>query len=324
LILLISHDHTLLPIAYRLSKEGEEVKVFVVRERFRRCWAGLPLTFVAEEEEVLKLAGGSVVLTNSDDWATRLAGHPRLFPTIRREEGNIYYGAWWDDGWSGVHLLLEARGAWTGGQGPQIAGASVLIRSADLPYGHSVLAAVEDEVKASGARGLVKVSVTLDLGAPGKEPNVLGWSLGWGALHPHVLLAQLAGAPADLAAVLGGAQVELPHRYAVAGPVSLPPWPILCNINAPRVKLSPEAAGLRNVMFHDVARGGDGIYTAGTDGLVGVVWGVGPHFVSARATAFGAAFALRQSLGAETQFRSDNGDGVQQMLGILADLGLTY
>lgn len=331
-VLILSHEHALLPYGWRLKREGHDVAALVVKDRYREAWKGRLDPFQLPKDQSLKDAEqevrgmiereGWLVLTDSPRWQRTLSGLPTVFGMVRSESPppGMILGAWFDgERFRGPHLGFIEWGLWPGGLGPALPGALTLARiREDFPLVEH-LAGLQDEIKATGERGLVQVGMQINQEG---EWEVSGWQLGWHFLHAHAFVSDQT----NLGDVLMGKDPTFPSRFIMVMPVSIPPWPIRCNVPPEQVEvpLGDEQfdltrEDLRSIFFHDIVIDGEGIRTAKTDGLVAVVRGSGNHFELARARALGLAQKLRLP---QKQFRGDAGAHVPAALAQLEALGL--
>jgi len=339
-ILVISQTHHLLPLAWRLKQEGNEVDVIVARDSFEPAWAGKfekllrgrkkresqgPVAEAAKESE-------AIVLTDSTDWAKQFKGYERLFAMSANEPASplpeVQLGAWFDgEGFMGAHLLVEDQGLWPGGMGPSVPGGMTMFVPQEMPEAWMrALGTLGDPLKSEGFRGLVRAGISLDPEAPlESEPQLLGYQAGWNFLQMHAF-SGLLDSP-NLTQLLEGFQPDLYHRFTVALPVTIAPWPlrglrseVSCNLNAKQVPIGLEAVKTGQVFLHDMMVRDGQIQTAGLDGLVAVVRWSGQGFGFVRHKALETAGMLQLP---EAQYRLDVGAGVGQVLMMLEELGLT-
>jgi hypothetical protein len=73
--------------------------------------------------------------------------------------------------------------------------------------------------------------------------------------------------------------------------------------------------------FHDIQVESDGVVTAGTDGLVGVVTGAGHSWDMLRARVVGLAAELA-SLVPGAQYRLDFGQSIPMVVGAMENVGI--
>jgi len=177
---------------------------------------------------------------------------------------------------------------------------------------------VSDELKALDYRGLVKVGVVPRWGRDGEpqEPEVVGYQAGWNFLQAHAFFAEAGdGETPPFSAVLAGATPEFLHRFTVALPVSIPPYPYRGEAGASSADLSISKGAVKCGKFywHDMMVEDGNIKTAGLDGLVGVVRSSGQSLKLARDMAVSYASLLKLH---ELQFRVDGGCGVDAALAI--------
>lgn len=339
--LIVSHTHLLLPLAWRLKSEGNEVDVVIAKDRFEKAWAGkLDPILKGEQkgkhfEELLTsvVEAKAWVITDSRGekhvpWLKGFAGYPFLLGVLDRDPAvtlpAVLLGAWFDgEEFSGEHLLIEDRGLWPDGLGPRVVGGLTMVSPQTWrPEFAAGLDLVRDELKSEGFRGLVRVGAQL-LGRGG-APSLVGFQAGWNFLQTHAFAAQLY--EPNLTEVVEGAAPRLPHRYTIALPVSIPPWPLRglygekqCNVRPAEAPIGPEAVKSGEVFFHDFRVRDGRAFTAGTDGLVGVVRASADTLWLARQK----VLRLAQSLALEEmQYRTDVAQGVEMALGLLESQGL--
>lgn len=338
--LVASERHGLTPLAWRLQREGHQVDTLAFRPRYERAFAGAlqsPLTGEARPARKADLptvlapyveaveAGTCTVLHDCDRWG-------QVFPSAQypthpwRRDGapsTVRLGGWWDGHQvTCPHLLLEDRGAWPGGGGPQVAGALTVVRPRVWPTLFAeALSLYADEWKSVGHRGLVQVSASM---SPTGELVANGWEGGWCRLHAHAFLAALGTDGVPLGAVLvGEAEPALAHRYAVVAPVTVPPWPNLCNIPSAEVALrGVDDAVARHLFLHDVRidREARTLWVAGLDGLVAVARGCADSLELALGRLAQVAGAVQVP---ERQWRMDAGHTVREVLARLEAVGLS-
>ena len=335
---VFSRTHSLLPFAYRLQLEKQDVQPIVSVGAFEKAWAGkmepsprdskgryLSPDFLDEVIETLKIQNDTPVLI--DDWGIekqlREAGITTLFGVEkfdREPRSLIRFGGWFDgEKLHGHHGLLADRGAWPGGLGSDTDGAMVMVRL-DNPDAIRLVDSLANEtidiLKSAGFKGLVQIG--LNFHTANGEPEVDGIVAGWPFLHTHAFLSELP----SFSGLLSGAKADtatlLPKKFVTVLPVSRPPWP---NQKARFLTDQPEVGGLTpqqmgRVFWHDVQVDPEAqkLTLAGLDGLVGVVRGAADTSGLALARALEVAIQMQLP---EKQFRSDGGRLVQ---GTLAEL----
>lgn len=328
--LVISQTHSLLPFSWRLKKDGYDVEVLVEKDRFERAWegrldrfkvvsghdkrAGSQRAAVRGEAE----AKGQWVLTDSPRWTRDFLGYERLLPTLSHHdgaEGDIWLGAWFDgEQFQGRHLLIEDRGLWPGGLGPDVVAGATLVRPNEWPEAlEETLHPLADHFKAGGYRGLVRVRKD-------HRNGETVWRAGWGSLQAHAFVAELGDAGAGFGAVIEGAEPVFPHRFTVVLAVSIPPWPLRCDVKPETPPIPPEVVKTGAVFLHDMRVEEDGPRGAGTDGLIGVArWSAHSlKLAQQRVREIAAAMELPQA-----QWRPDVGGKVETVLaGIEAEMGV--
>jgi hypothetical protein len=343
-VLVISHTHHLLPFAWRLKGEGCDVEVIIDRDRYESAWQGRFSLLWANSKggngakrsrtHKAKLRSrvegeDRVVLTDSYKWLEVFSGYPHLFGMIERPEGAValppyLIGAWFDgEEMSGRHFLVEDQGLWPAGLGPAVLGGATLVSpQGGWPDAFEVaLSGVKDELKAHSYRGLVKVGIQLDPEEPG-EPILVGYQAGWNFLQAHALLAEAgdAGTP-SFSDILAGAEPQFAHRYTVALPMTIPPYPnrSAANKHADTLEIPAVAWKSGKFYWHDMAVVDGMVRTAGLDGLVAVVKASANSFrlTSNRLLSYGKLLDLP-----ELQARLDVGSQVEFMLAMLEERGL--
>ena len=339
-ILVISQTHHLLPLAWRLKQEGNEVDVIVARDSFEPAWTGKfekLLRGRKKRESQAAVAetareAEAIVLTDSTDWAKHFKGYERLFAMSANEPArtlpSIQLGAWFDgEGFMGPHLLIEDQGLWAEGLGPAVSGGMTMVVPQEIPEAWlRALGGLGDPLKSEGFRGLVRAGISLDPKEPiDNEPELLGYQAGWNFLQMHAF-SGLLDAP-NLTQLLEGFQPDLYLRFTVALPVTIAPWPlrglrseVSCNLNAKQVPIGLDAVRTGQVFLHDMMVRDGQIQTAGLDGLVAVVRWSGQGFGLARHRALETARKLQLP---EAQYRLDVGAQVPTVLMMLEELGLT-
>ena len=329
-ILTLSHGTGLLPVANRLRREGATVEHLPFRHKYERAWEGSLDTVLKGEKKrdaatlapVIQLAaeGATTVLLDHPRWSELFHVAQSLYgvtPRVTPASPVRACGWWTGETLVAPHLLVVDLGAWTGGYGPPVEGGATLI----VGYGALVQHLLEplfDELKASGHRGLVQAHFTLQTGA------LTGWEGGWQGLHTHAFLGALV---TPLREVLGGAAPALAPLYTVAVPVTVPPWPLACNlasVESPIPMRSPETPGLTpdqlsHILWHDIRLEGGQLRVAGLDGLVGVAYGGAMGMPLAQRRALETATSLRLP---EVQLRMDVGQSVPLVQAMLEERGV--
>ena len=336
--LVVSHQHELIPFAYRLKHQGHNTQLLVCSERFEKAWEGkfdhfMPAADVNKEnlEPTLEMAkrGEVTVLSDNRSTSRMFEGVETFYGICEMEEyplprGPLRFGGWFNgEEIVNQHVIVCDEGAWPGGLGPQRLGGLTLIRLSDE---HSMLL---DQVSAGlmdlwrskyKFQGLVQIGI--EETAQG-EVVVQGVQCGWPTLQSHAFVSELE----DFAGLLAGDSVELPQRVVVVVPISIPPWPVLIResrrkhesregpveltASRPVEGLTPKQVA--QVFWHDVVLNTDDktISSGGLDGLLGVARGAAGNVALARARAVGIAAALRVD---EKQCRPDVGALVDQAL----------
>jgi hypothetical protein len=324
-IVVISHKHQLLPLAFRLHRDGADLDVFVIKERYQQsAWGGLLETQPWERhryEPLVEDKDNLVVVTDSPKGMEAFAGCPSLFGLSKHRQFKGYphllVGGWFDgENWHWPHWLVPEWGAWTGDLGPLVVGCLTLLNRKPAPLLNEILDSYNDQLKSESFRGLAMVGVVWNKHT--KEFDNHGLVAGWPPLHTHLLLSVLSkgGLPELLTenVLVGGAK-----EFLMALPISVPPWPIDA-----KARPSVEIGGLtddvmKHLFFHDMRVEGKKVFTGGLDGLVGVADGSGNSPAAARLEALGVARGIQLP---EKQFRQDAGASVEEALIGLELLGL--
>ena len=309
--LVLSHKHGLFPLAWALKGLGHNVQVLVKKDRYERAWDGLFTKDLvgrdkgpANMQALVELAkdGELFVATDSESWDEKFQGVPRLYGTGKQGEiALLQLGAWWDgESFTVPHVIVRDLGAWVGNQGPRVyssAGCSWL-QSDALPKGIvAIMDGLKDDLKSSGHKGLVRVGINVEQDGTVSQ---MDFSTGWDVLHLHLLLSGVE----DVGDVFVG-QGRVTHRYSFALPVSIPPWPHTVNKSAKEIEIKGLTAEQRRAVgWHDVRKENGSLYTAGLDGLVGVVRRNSNHPQRCIVETLGVAESLELP---EKQYRSDAG-----------------
>lgn len=319
---IVSKSHTLLPLAWRLHREGHKVTATVLRKSFRgKAWKGLPLKQVDE----WKPEEGSILITDTTDAAK--SPHRPLFSAQAGEPAALVLGGWLDTEGNvhGPHLWMPSYGAWPGGQGLQVeAGGCLWWPRQGEEWAarlHPLLLSKLDELKSAGALGLVKVGLQWNqlLKQFETREDSLGW--GFGDLHGEAFVSELQ----DLGQLLEYGHLARKDGFTQVVVVSMPPWPAMeydykCNSRAPSVPL----AGLSDedharIFWHDikVPKAGE-LWTGGLDGRLATVRGHGQSPLAARTRAFALAGKIRVP---GRQIRGDLGGEADEALLLMDELG---
>ncbi len=322
--LVISHTHGLFPFAHRLRNEGHEVEVLTWKRRYERSWEGkFTKALLASDKTLTKenlgpaveaaKAGEITVVTDVRDLSHTFAGAQNYYGQISQADAPVSplrLGGWFDgETFQAPHVLVVDQGVWPGGLGANEVGGLTLIRAdgENREVITGLIAGEVDELKSKDFRGLVQFGIEIDHNG---AITILGRSAGWPFLHSHAFLSEMP----DLGGLFGGAEPELPKKYTVALPVSLPPWPYLDGQRSDHEGIAPKNVLIEHltpqqqssVFWHDVVLDTEAreIRSAGLDGLIGVVHaGAGTHGL-ARAYAMGVAGRMTFP---EKQFRPDVG-----------------
>ena len=336
--LIISHTHHLLPWAWRLRKEGAQVELVVAVKKYHRAWKGLlakelsPRGGRLTTKEFLESdqwsgwkaqaeAGELIILTDWEQLSRELVGVPNLYDkrgVARTGEGlpPLYLGCWvGPTGLAMPHLYVPDWGAWTGGGGPLVEGAGMLIRGAPP----NLLEEHIGPLFESGFRGLLRIGMQFD--ALTREFQVQSVEPGWPFLHVHLFFAKLDHL---FELFFGDPQaVTLPKPYVCGIPVTVPPWPLQGDMVKGKGSDVQVIEGLatevrQNLFFHDMQKDGDKVTTADLDGLVGVAQGCGilPSGAKMRASRVAASILVPGK-----QWRADVGSRVEALVMGLEEIG---
>ena len=330
--LVLSNRHELVPLYHRLRREGHETHLVVWNSRFESVWDGLATKLVRRSDSTLTpenlipaieaaKAGDLTVLTTVPLAAQWFGDAQRLYgpgPTSTPPADHVLFGGWFTgEEVKAPHLLVADWGAWAGGQGATVLGGLTLVRpTGDLPTGIlTALAKATDTLKAASYRGLFHFDVVEDPSTG--ELLLRGLQSGWGTLHTHAFVAELE----SLGAVLLGEAPTLARRFVTVLPVTQPPWP---SARQGERRAPTEVGGLTptqqgKVFWHDITVDKEHrkLFTAGLDGMVGVVTGSSdgtPSLARARAL----ELAVRMEL-VEKQYRTDVGALVDPALATLEE-----
>lgn len=330
--LVISRTHSLLPIAHRLKLEGHDVEVLVSVATFEKAWGG-------KLGKVLRNSRGQINSSNlepaitsaekgeitvlTDDWSLEtLFGNAKQkfgvykFENEKEPDSVLRVGGWFDgEEFDCFHGLICDRGAWTGGQGPNIDSAITLIRNDNgnlAGFIGNLIAPYAERLKSNSFKGLVQFGISLDT-IHGK-PEISGVIAGFPFLHTHAFLSGLEDF-GDI--LLGRSNPVIPKKFTTVLTISRPPYP---NRKArfrrpvPIENLTDQQIG--RVFWHDVQvdEANHQLSTAGLDGLVGISRGEADTSELSRGLCLEVAQRIQLP---EKQFRLDVGNRVQGLLGEL-------
>jgi hypothetical protein len=332
--LVVTNKHELHPLANILLSEGQDVDVVVWKRRYEQAWSGrLNLVGRFSKGEMTRETWDPYKQLAKQQELTVITNVPKVREIFELDEGDpawfydthskealtepVRFGGWW---WQGAlhlpHVLVYDQGLWPGGLGPQLPGGVTLIR---LPIDSGWQQLVNLEVLSGGLRnhqGLFNVQFrTEDTGELHMDRLELGWS--W--LQTPALLSNVA----DLSSLLAGAShLHLDHRYSVALPLSVPPFPVVEGKSAAGLPIQGlTEVQLSSTLWHDVTidQEGRALRTAGLDGLLGISTGAANSLVLAR----GQALAVPQTLEVpELQYRPDLCQSVALAEAALENMGL--
>lgn len=332
--MVLSREHHLLPLAHRLRNiEQADTEVIVWKSSFEKAWYGMIekdlLSSKSEihTESITKLVdranAGELIVIHDVPSLHRTGAFNKaplsysIIPNSTPSVMPIRLGWWQTDlGQTAMHLLVYDMGAWPGGMGRLIPGALTLINLArnagTLEFFEKL---IDDEsLKAlEGFRGLVNVELVDQAGTIALK----NWEIGWPHLHTQAFMAAVDVRWSD---ILDDNLISpsISKQYTITVPLSVPPWPT----NPSAKVLGRSVADLpielnsklhRQVYWHDVwvDMEAKNLFTAGLDGLVGVVHASADTFEGARAHVINVANSLGVK---EKQFRSDIGGLVQPLL----------
>jgi hypothetical protein len=346
-VLVISQTHDLIPVAWRLLLEGNDVSLIVLQDSAESAWSGqdrLPRRMVgADKRDEAKceqliaelVQAGTVVLTDSRRWAERLRpagvttfGPMRLegTPEDRPNPPPVTIGAWFNGAEvSAQHLVVSDPGLWHPHLGPRLTGGLTLVAPRAWPAAfETALAAAIPRLRDANYQGLVRLALR-----PSEDGSVPAGDLylGWGWLHTHAFISELGDRGPGLGGVLAGEAAEFPSTFTVVLPVSMAPWPGRIDARGgwPQVEV-PAAARKGDVFFHGIAFGDGKVWTGvpaedADGGLVGVARGSAATLGLARGRALEQAAILGEAI-PDPQFRPDVGGSVEEVLATLERQGL--
>lgn len=324
-VLVFSHQHGLLPWAWRLKRDGHDLTTLVWSDRYEAAWDGrLPKITGSPKEKIAALQplideaqrGELTVLTDSPRGQELFADAPQLFGIVQAASWpappKLGLLGWFDgESWSGERWIIPDWGLWPGGLGAQVMGGCVVVGGAHYP---PVLNAFTDALKSVSFKGLVMVG--LDWLEAANELVPTGCVAGWPALATHAYMCSLE----NLGDVLTGDSPQHHNKpYTTALPVSQLPYPVAGAPGPEPVSLAglvSEAA--KQCFFHDVQVRGNEVWTAGLNGLVCVVAASGGTLFTSQQKAMAVAQALPLR---EKQYRVDVGAAAHPMLSGLETLG---
>jgi len=343
-IIVISREHKLLPLAHRLRNvEGWPTEVVVWKRSYENAWEGMLKKDVLSSKREINAASvtdwadrankGELVVvhdvpklegafnSNSTFPVMAQVGVPSsvrlgLFPVMARvgTPSSIRLGFWWNGKEPQLpHLLVCDMGAWPGGRGRKVLGGLTLIAVTDnnLALWQELFGNDGNWIPDTGFKGLVNVGL---LEERGKLVNEC-WETGWPDLHTQVFMSAVDGSWGEL--LTQGVLPVFTNKFTVGIPVSVPPWPGSSNIVSQARGVKDQKIDLNHklhnhVYWHDVKVNVEekALYTAGLDGLVGVVHASSNSFENALHKCLGIADLVGLW---EKQFRSDIGGGVRML-----------
>jgi hypothetical protein len=325
--LVVSHEHGLIPFAYRLKLQGYKTELVVSSERFEHSWEGkfdhiLPAKEVNKENlgpslELAK-AGNVTVLSDNRKTSSMFEGVESFFGVTEIEEypkpqSIVRLGGWFDgEAFQNPHLLICDVGVWPGGYGPVQLGGLTLIRldAENHNLFHEFIAPVRDLLlEKYKFQGLVQAGLQEDSSG---RPEVQGVQCGWPFLQSHAFLSELE----NFAGLLDHETVELPRKIVTVVPVSVPPWPMIVYRGPPIPErevggLTPKQ--MSKVFWHDVQLDSvkRKVRSGGLDGLLGVTRGAADTPDLARSRSLAIALTIQVP---EKQVRPDAGCLVAQTI----------
>lgn len=332
-ILVLSHQHTLLPFAYKLQQESHDVQTLVYKSgahaRYEGAYKGvLKLAFHkgdSGKDEILQafkeLAAENaqiIVITNNTSAMKDFTDARNLYGMIRTEEqpyGVLRIGAWFDGAnFSAPHILIADEGVVFRGQGSRTDSAMTLVRLDSFDNRLAELISPEaDRLRVRGFKGLSQWGVSLQ--PDGEITLSHGTISGWPSLHAHAFISVVD----DFGDVLSGQPPVLRDKFTMSLAVSRPPWP-----ERPMTYAKPTTIGgltddqISQVFWHDAQadQSNRELSTAGLDGLVGVVHGSAQSFELAQ----GRVVRIAQTMDfQDKQFRQGAGEQVREVLAVLEE-----
>ena len=329
--LIYSHKHYLAPLAWRLSREGEDVSLVTLKKRYQGVWSGrLPQAIeggadIQPDHPDLKpwvesaALGETRVITDVKSAVPSFSGSTHFFYTLKmpapsRENYNLVLGAWWDGTtWQLPHWYLPEWGLFPGGLGSEVIAGGTILRGSTYPL--DLLQPLEGPLTEAGFKGLVGLGVRYVESSGKLEPTQM-FTAGWGEwLHWELALGELESL--NLLLTHGDHHLGLPP-FTVGIVVSQPPWPSVGFPTPPSVDLTFTPEVTKKIFFHDINIVEGKITTCGADGLVGVARGSGRSLAKARQVALVTADAIRFP---ERQLRPDVGAGADNLVVALEQLG---
>jgi len=335
-IIVISREHKLLPLAHRLRNvEHWPIEVVVWKRSYENAWQGmLEKDTLGSKHEIHESSVSAWIDRVSDGSLVALHDVPKLegvfnsnfvFPILVQEANlepsSVRLGFWWDGEEARLpHLLVYDMGAWPGGKGRKVPGGLTLITvsSDSETLWRELFDQHEFQLGSSGFkglvtgfRGLVNVGLIEDRG----KLVLQGWELGWPDLHTQTFMGAIEGSWGEL--LVNGVMPSFSKKFTVALPLSVPPWPGSPNIAAQGRSLKGVEIDLnhklhKHVYWHDVSVDVEEktLYTAGLDGLVGVVHVSSDSFENALQKCLGISNLVGLP---DKQYRSDIGGGVRML-----------
>lgn len=335
-ITIITKEHKLLPLAHRLSNiEKIPTRVIVWKRSYENAWEGMIDKYLLSSkreihhESVTKLIqdsieNNSIVLHDVKNLEGAFDAS-KLAYTINSQESSqssIRLGFWWNGEKALLpHILVYDIGAWPGGMGRQLPSAVTLICIQEDSDLMQIWESFFDEkakefIFNKPFKGLVNAGLIEDKG----ELLLDSWEMGWPDLHTQAFMGAVEGSWGQF---LGNNNLKEPNesaiffdkKFTVALNVSVPPWPGSSNtlsqgraVKQKLIDLNPKLH--EYVYWHDVAVDKEVklLYTAGLDGLLGVVHAKANCLENASQKALGVASLIGTE---EKQFRSDICGGVR-------------
>ena len=330
-LLVATHRHSLLPFAWRLKREGYDVETLVWKDRYEKAWDGMFAKALKGKEKSrenletlgdMARSGEFLVMVDSERGEKVFDGAPGLFGAMPRREGAaspLAVGGWFD-GEEVIphltHLLVKDVGLLTGGLGLPMMGGATLVKldvaSSEVQLALQGLAASQaDEMKSAGFKGLFSVDMAVNPDGAILAGTLVG---GWQPVHTHAFVSDLS----SLGNLLEGKafEVTLESNYVTVVPVTVPPFPITCEVKSVEEQVGGlEHGDLGQIFFHDFKTKGDAqVYVGGLDGLLAVVRGSGHCHLQAQADAYRVANKITVT---GKQMRLDVGNAVPSVLAAL-------
>jgi len=327
-IIVISREHKLLPLAHRLRNvEHYPTDIIVWKRSFEHAWEGmLDKSLLSSKREIHSESVSEIVTKAREGNAIVVHDVPNLEDAFHESSGvygiittepnhaPIRLGFWWDGHTPLMpHLLVYDMGAWPGGAGRMVPGAVTLIDLHEEPakalWTELFTEEARRHLEALDFKGLANAGLVEQQG----KLALAGWELGWPALHTQAFMGALDGSWTEL--LVRQRELGFKKTFTVALPVSVPPWPGSANSSSQGRGVKGLVIDLNSklhkyVYWHDVMVNLEEktLYTAGLDGLIGIIHANGNSLEYAKQMVLGIAGTIGLE---EKQFRPDIGNGVR-------------